>query len=1045
MLPNSTLIRIKPKRSFKAVSVYTSVKTLSRLAVLFGLLLVVLSLSFAHAETLYFDGENNSVGQWQHYVGVKSPNLLVNVFDDDALSRVIQIQGSGLNQGSLLGGVSSDAGWNNRAEFKLTWRMLFNSPYLIEIPVETLAGNRYLVYQANPPSTVLSGSFLYLSLGADSQHGQWTTQARDLSRDVEISEPGNRLLAVHGMIVRGSGRLDDIGLSLTGVASSRAKVQVSSSALPLASPVSIAAVKDEYGAYSNPELMVLATDGDRFASLELSVRHSTGSGGAPKSQSAALRQYDLAARMAIFSNGVSSPLPINRYGAPVIRADRTGNSLGNVVGPSANIVLSAVQGDVPLNLTATANNSTTNNGSKLLAWSDTATGLSSPSRFLGSTQSLDLSYPTVGEYVVRLLVMDERGNISSVSQSVSVNVPIVVTPPDFVVSQQDVSGLLNVLSWVAATSSESFDIRLLSSTGAVLDSVTDILVGTNCSGPVCSLTLSAGWVIDNGASLQIRSHNGSAVSVWVTSEIAPLANAGPDRGQAVGDSITVYGDNSTDRDGTIVSYHWLESGILLGQGASLVVQLPLGSHAIDLTVTDNSGHVSSDQMLVNVFAQSSISIGSNVGDVEKILNAQVVSKSQLNSHLTPIATANGYVYIANIEHGPNGDEDGEENGVTLRTVVRKGSQNANGLWSWESVLVEGRTVYDQWHTAPSIEVDRDGQVHVVYNMHNIPWQYKRTANPHDIHSFEFHGQYVSQQQINNWKFNNSTSFPSFGYADIPGTQITYPRFEKDPGGELYLTYRFASRPKRSWPERTFGAGLAEYSRADQTWTAIGEPMDVTSADFDFHPDAPVTSSPFAAKTGWTAYHPSLVFDNQYGMGVFMLWRGGTAGASTSKPCFVWSDNKLDFETLEAVPLSLPLQPEDCSNLGFADSQSFYNIADSEMDSQGNIYITLDPLDASPMLLTYKASTGQWLQEALPSNAAELFVDSDDNLWAVASGPTVHKRTAIESSWQEIYTESGARQCYPRATVSSDGSTAFIHTHTCSTWQDVSVFGIRLKP
>lgn len=1040
MLPDRDLESIKPRHSFKAMLVNTSKKTLNPLLILCCLPLGALSLNVAHAETLYFDGEDESTGQWQSYGGDTSPDRLRNVFDDDSVSRVIQLQESGLNQGSLLGGVKSDDGWNNTEEFKLSWRMSFNSTYLIEIPVETLAGNRYLVYQANQPSNVLSGSYLYLSLGADSQQGQWTTHIRDLSSDVEIAEPGNRLLAINGMIVRGSGKLDDISLSQIGTVSSQAKVQVSSAVLSLPVDGSITAVKQEYGAYSMAELMVLALDGNRFANLELSVRHSTGSGGAPKSHSAALHQYDLAARTAIFSNGASSPLPINQYGAPVIRAGRTANSLGNVADPDANIALSAVQGSVPLTITATAINSITHNGSKLLAWSDTTTGVSSTSRFLGSAQNLDLSYPTVGEYIVRLLVMDDRGKISSVSQSVSVGVPIVVAPPVSVLSQQEATGSLNVLSWVAATSSQSFTIRLLSSAGVVLDTVTDILVGTNCSGTTCSFTLPADWVTDNGTSLQIRSHNGSAVSVWATSAIAPLANAGPDRGHAVGDSITVYGGNSTDIDGSIVSYQWRESGSLLGQGASLPLQLPLGTHAIELTVTDDSGHVSSDEMQVSVFAQSSISIGSNVGDVEKILDAQVVSTSQINSQMTPIATANGFVYIVNIEHGPNGDEDG----VTLHTVVRKGNQNANGLWSWDSALVEDRTVYDEWHTAPSIEVDRDGQVHVVYNMHNIPWQYKRSAIPHDIQSFEFHGQQVSQQQINNWKFNNSTSFPSFGYADIPGTQITYPRFEKDPNGELYLAYRFASRPKRSWPERTFATGVAEYSRADQTWTAIGEPLDVTSADFDVHLDAPLTSTPFAAKTGWTAYHPSLVFDSQYGMGVFMLWRSGTAGASTSKPCFAWSDNKLNFESLEGVPLSLPLQPEDCSNFGFDDAQSFYNIADSEMDSQGNVYITLNPTDASPILLTYKASTGQWQQEVSPSNAAEIFVDSDDNLWAVATGPKIYKRTSLTSSWQTIYVNSGASQCYPRATVSSDGSTAFIHTHNCNR-QDVSVFGIRLKP
>lgn len=84
-----------------------------------------------------------------------------------------------------------------------------------------------------------------------------------------------------------------------------------------------------------------------------------------------------------------------------------------------------------------------------------------------------------------------------------------------------------------------------------------------------------------------------------------------------------------------------------------------------------------------------------------------------------------------------------------------------------------------------------------------------------------------------------------------------------------------------------------------------------------------------------------------------------------------------------MPLSLPLQPEDCSNLGFSDTDSFYNIADSEMDSQGNIYITLSPVTGSRVLLTYIAATGQWQESEPPFGATEIFLDADDNLWAVA--------------------------------------------------------------
>nr|MBX2884182.1 hypothetical protein [Granulosicoccus sp.] len=48
-------------------------------------------------------------------------------------------------------------------------------------------------------------------------------------------------------------------------------------------------------------------------------------------------------------------------------------------------------------------------------------------------------------------------------------------------------------------------------------------------------------------------------------------------------------------------------------------------------------------------------IGSEVGDVVKILENLPVSKAQLTTQQTSINTRDGYVYTANIEPGPNGD------------------------------------------------------------------------------------------------------------------------------------------------------------------------------------------------------------------------------------------------------------------------------------------------------------------------------------------------------------------------------------------------------
>ncbi|MDQ7062964.1 MAG: PKD domain-containing protein [candidate division KSB1 bacterium] len=87
----------------------------------------------------------------------------------------------------------------------------------------------------------------------------------------------------------------------------------------------------------------------------------------------------------------------------------------------------------------------------------------------------------------------------------------------------------------------------------------------------------------------------------------PVADAGGD--QTVADSdgsgsepVTLDGSNSSDPDGSIVSYEWSEAGTVLGTSAVLTVDLAVGSHSITLTVTDDLGATSSDGVLVTVNA-----------------------------------------------------------------------------------------------------------------------------------------------------------------------------------------------------------------------------------------------------------------------------------------------------------------------------------------------------------------------------------------------------------------------------------------------------------
>lgn len=108
-------------------------------------------------------------------------------------------------------------------------------------------------------------------------------------------------------------------------------------------------------------------------------------------------------------------------------------------------------------------------------------------------------------------------------------------------------------------------------------------------------------VTDNGGAT-----GSDDVIVTVNANQAPTANAGID--QAVSDSdgtgsetVTLNGSGS-DTDGTIASYQWKEGANVIGNTATITPDLPVGVHAITLTVTDNGGATGTDDVVVTVNA-----------------------------------------------------------------------------------------------------------------------------------------------------------------------------------------------------------------------------------------------------------------------------------------------------------------------------------------------------------------------------------------------------------------------------------------------------------
>lgn len=107
-------------------------------------------------------------------------------------------------------------------------------------------------------------------------------------------------------------------------------------------------------------------------------------------------------------------------------------------------------------------------------------------------------------------------------------------------------------------------------------------------------------------------HDGESISaahylddiVVYDRRFAPFAHAGPDRTayawSADGAPVTMDGGLSVDRDGPIASYSWSRNGSLLAMGPSPTLTLPMGDHAITLTVTDVDGFTAVDEVVLHV-------------------------------------------------------------------------------------------------------------------------------------------------------------------------------------------------------------------------------------------------------------------------------------------------------------------------------------------------------------------------------------------------------------------------------------------------------------
>jgi surface protein len=93
------------------------------------------------------------------------------------------------------------------------------------------------------------------------------------------------------------------------------------------------------------------------------------------------------------------------------------------------------------------------------------------------------------------------------------------------------------------------------------------------------------------------------VTVNAAANVIPVANAGTDQTVTQGSTVTLDGSASSDSDGSIVSYQWMEGSTLLSNNASFTKSdFSVGTHTLSLTVTDNNNGVHTDTVTITVNA-----------------------------------------------------------------------------------------------------------------------------------------------------------------------------------------------------------------------------------------------------------------------------------------------------------------------------------------------------------------------------------------------------------------------------------------------------------
>jgi len=194
-----------------------------------------------------------------------------------------------------------------------------------------------------------------------------------------------------------------------------------------------------------------------------------------------------------------------------------------------------------------------------------------------------------GRHEITLRVTDNDGDTGEDTLEILVNcAPIADAGPDMTVPEG------TLVHFNASNSSDSDGNTLYyewkEDGGSILNLAQSFDMALPIGTHSITLTLTDGY----GATATDR----VAIEVTTVEQKPPIADAGSDQAVLVGTAVMLDASGSTDPDGEIVKYEWLEDPIVLNESMVFEYSFPKGVHHITLRVTDNDGASGTDDTTI---------------------------------------------------------------------------------------------------------------------------------------------------------------------------------------------------------------------------------------------------------------------------------------------------------------------------------------------------------------------------------------------------------------------------------------------------------------